>query len=81
MADRIDIHGISTDEVFKTIRDKGISDVDAKLLVSNWIYQNYLTLYRTFAYATSFPASAATCVPPPRSSEPLSTATGLTGRI
>jgi hypothetical protein len=65
MADTIDIAGISADEVFKTIRDKGISDSDAKLLVSNWIYQNYLTLHRTFAYATAFPASVPSCVPAP----------------
>src|SRR5436190_20754770 len=65
MADAIDIHGITADEVFKTIRDSGISDVDAKLLVSNWIFQNYLTLHRTFTYVTQFPASAPECVPEP----------------
>jgi hypothetical protein len=65
MADTLDIAGISADEVFKTIRDKGISDSDAKLLVSNWIYQNYLTLHRTFAYVTAFPASVPSCVPAP----------------
>ena len=41
MADTIDIHGISANQVFKTIRDKGISDADVKLLISNRIYQNY----------------------------------------
>ena len=65
MANPIQVNGISADEVYTTIRDAGVADADAKLLVSNWIYQNYLTLYRTFSYATAFPATMPSCVPDP----------------
>src|SRR5690349_14139057 len=65
MADTININGLSADEVYQTIRNTGISEVDAKLLVSNWIFQNYLTLHRTFGYVTAFPASMPACVPDP----------------
>lgn len=65
MADTININGLSADEVYQTIRNTGISEVDAKLLVSNWIFQNYLTLHRTFSYVTTFPASVPACVPDP----------------
>jgi hypothetical protein len=65
MANTIDVNGISADEVYTTIRNAGVADADAKLLVSNWIYQNYLNLYRTFSYVTAFPASMPSCVPDP----------------
>jgi hypothetical protein len=65
MAEVIQINGLSANEVYETIRDRGVPDVDAKLLVSNWIYQNYLVLHRTFSYVTEFPASVPACVPEP----------------
>src|SRR5260221_6451338 len=65
MADTLNIAGVSAEQVYQTVRAHGIADADAKLLVSNWIYQNYLTLARTFAYATPFPAAEPNCVPPP----------------
>ena len=65
MADVINIDGLSADEVFQTIRDRGVPDVDAKLLVSNWIYQHYLVLHRTFSYVTEFADDVPACVPEP----------------
>jgi hypothetical protein len=65
MANTIDVNGVSADQVYQTIRNAGVADADAKLLVSNWIYQNYLTLARTFAYVTSFPSAVPACVPAP----------------
>ena len=65
MAEVISINGLSANEVYETIRNRGVPDVDAKLLVSNWIYQNYLVLHRTFNYVTDFPASVPACVPEP----------------
>src|SRR6185369_5341683 len=65
MPNTIDVNGISADQVYETIRGAGVADADAKLLVSNWIYQNYVTLARTFAYVTPFPSAAPACVPDP----------------
>jgi hypothetical protein len=65
MADTFNIAGVTVDQVYQTVRNAGVADADAKLLVSNWIYQHYLTLGRTFSYATAFPAAAPACVPPP----------------
>jgi len=65
MANTIEVKGISADQVYETIRNTGVADADAKLLVSNWIYQNYLTLSRTFAYVTPFPSAVPACVPAP----------------
>src|SRR6202030_2366417 len=65
MADPINVAGISADEVYNRVVSAGVADADAKLLVSNWIYQHYLTLARTFAYVTPFPAQEPACVTPP----------------
>jgi hypothetical protein len=65
MADMLKIAGISAEQVYQTVRDAGVADSDAKLLVSNWIYQNYLSLARRFDYVTAFPAAVPDCVPPP----------------
>ena len=65
MADTLSINGVSAQQVYTTIKDAGISDADAKILVSNWIYQNYLTLSRSFNYATPFPAAVPACMPTP----------------
>jgi hypothetical protein len=63
MAETININGLTADEVYQTIKSAGVSEVDAKLLVSNWIFQNYLTLHRTFSYVTEFSADKPECVP------------------
>jgi hypothetical protein len=65
MTDSLNINGITAEQVYDIARKVGTPDADAKLLVSNWIYQNYLQIGRGFAYATSFPASVPDCVPPP----------------
>jgi len=65
MTETLSINGISAEKVYETVRDAGINDADAKILVSNWIYQNYLTLSRSFSYGTAFPASVPDCVPTP----------------
>ncbi|AIE86501.1 hypothetical protein [Fimbriimonas ginsengisoli] len=65
MAETLTINGVSAEQVYETVRDAGIGDADAKILVSNWIYQNYLTLSRSFSYGTAFPASVPDCVPTP----------------
>src|SRR6266850_2576471 len=65
MADMLTIAGISAEQVYQTVRGAGVADADAKLLVSNWIYQNYLSLARRFDYVTAFPAAVPECVPQP----------------
>jgi hypothetical protein len=65
MAETLSINGISAQQVYETVKTAGISDADAKILVSNWIYQHYVTLSRSFSYATSFPAAVPACEPTP----------------
>src|ERR1041385_9046936 len=65
MTNSLKINETSVDQVYDTILKSGVADTDAKLLVSNWIYQNYRVSGRSFSYVTAFPASVPECVPAP----------------
>lgn len=65
MANSLLINGTSADQVYQTVLKTGASDSDAKLLVSNWIYQSYIRTGRRFSFATAFPATVPACMPAP----------------
>lgn len=65
MTNSLKINDTTVDQVYDTILKAGVADTDAKLLVSNWIFQHYRSSGRTFSYATPFPEAVPECSPPP----------------
>ena len=57
----LDLGGMTPDLVYQKLQQSGVSEVDAGLLVSGWIYQNFGNVQRTFAYAVPFDAVDINC--------------------
>lgn len=57
----LDLGGMTPDVVYQKLQAAGVSEVDAGLLVSGWIYQNFGNVQRTFAYAVPFDAVDTNC--------------------
>lgn len=57
----LDLGGMTPDIVYQKLQEAGVSEVDAGLLVSGWIYQNFGNVQRTFAYAVPFDAVDTNC--------------------
>lgn len=57
----LDLGGMTPDVVYQKLQQEGVSQVDASLLVSGWIYQNFGNVQRTFAYAVPFDAVDTNC--------------------
>lgn len=57
----LDLGGMTPDVVYQKLQQAGVSEVDAGLLVSGWIYQNFGNVQRTFAYAVPFAAVDTNC--------------------
>ena len=57
----LDLGGMTPDLVYQKLQQSGVSEVDAGLLVSGWIYQNFGNVQRSFAYAVPFGAVDIDC--------------------
>jgi hypothetical protein len=59
---KLEIDGLSVEEVFDQIVNRGIPKADASVLVSSWIFENLGKSKRVFNYATDFPAVDPACI-------------------
>ncbi len=56
------LQGMTPEVLYSTLTSTGLNEVDASILVSSWIYHNFGTVQRTFAYGAAFDAIDADCV-------------------
>ena len=57
----LELAGMTPDVVYSKLQAQGITQTDASLLVSGWIYQNFGNVQRTFSYTVPFAAVDANC--------------------
>jgi hypothetical protein len=62
ITNKLEVDGMSVNEVFDQVVSQGLSTADASILVSSWIFENLGKSKRVFNYATDFPAVDAACV-------------------
>ncbi len=64
MADdkRLEVEGKSADFIFNTLIKEGLSNSDAAIVASSWIFENFGKVKRTFNYAEEFPQVDPSCV-------------------
>ncbi len=61
MAERLEIEGMTADQLYTQIRSTGLSHSDAAILVSGWIFENFGRTKRTFDYREPFAATDPGC--------------------
>jgi hypothetical protein len=56
-----EVAGVPASNVYQTLVSKGLSQSDASVLLSSWIYQNSTTTFQTFEYAITLAATDPSC--------------------
>ncbi len=59
---QLELEGKSVQSVFDEITKVGVSSVDASILISSWIFENFGKSKRVFNYQQAFPAADPACV-------------------
>jgi hypothetical protein len=57
----LELAGMTPEVVYQKLQAQGITQTDASLLVSGWIYQNFGNVQRTFSYTVPFAAVDPNC--------------------
>ena len=59
---KLKLRDMTAETVFDKIVEKGISEADAAIITSGWIFQNFGKTKRTFNYAQQFPEVEPECI-------------------
>lgn len=60
--DTLQLDGMAISDVMKSIRDTGVGDSEASIILGNWLIQQGARQQRVFNYQTDFPATEPDCV-------------------
>ncbi|MFX1766762.1 hypothetical protein PWP93_30115 [Paraburkholderia sp. A1RI-2L] len=60
--DTLQLDGMAISDVMKSIRDTGVGDSEASIILGNWLIQQGARQQRVFNYQTDFPAVEKDCV-------------------
>lgn len=60
--DTLQLDGMAISDVMKSIRDTGVGDSEASIILGNWLIQQGARQQRVFNYQTDFPAVETDCV-------------------
>ncbi|MGH6741188.1 MAG: hypothetical protein ACREDY_19560, partial [Bradyrhizobium sp.] len=63
MSDALQLEGMPISDVMRQIRDTGVGESEASIILGNWLIQQGAHQQRVFNYQTDFPATEATCAP------------------
>ncbi|QVN21771.1 hypothetical protein [Burkholderia pyrrocinia] len=58
----LQLDGMAISDVMKSIRDTGVGDSEASIILGNWLIQQGARQQRVFNYQTDFPATEPDCV-------------------
>jgi hypothetical protein len=57
----LELAGMTPEVLYNNLKTAGVTDVDAGLLVSGWIFKNFGNVQRTFSYGQTFDAVDTNC--------------------